>query len=72
LLAGYFLYLQLFFAWISVIDYSLALMVVVLMNQAYVGYASDMNAVVVVFRGTQETRYIAYHFMISVYFFSKY
>jgi hypothetical protein len=40
--------------------------------QAYVGYASDMNAVVVVFRGTQETRYIAYHFMISVYFFSKY
>jgi hypothetical protein len=29
-------------------------------KQAYVGYASDINAIVVVFRGTQENRYIAY------------
>jgi len=27
-----------------------------MMNQAYVGFARDMNAVIVVFRGTQENR----------------
>jgi len=27
-------------------------------KQAYVGFASDINAIVVVFRGTQENRYI--------------
>jgi len=26
--------------------------------EAYVGFASDINAIVVVFRGTQENRYI--------------
>jgi hypothetical protein len=35
-------------------------MLIVLMNQAYVGFASDMNAVVVAFRGTQENRYFFY------------
>jgi hypothetical protein len=37
-----------------------------MMNQAYVGFARGMNAVIVVFRGTQENRlvYISYHFLL--------
>jgi len=34
----------------------LMLMIVFMISQAYVGFARDMNAVIVVFRGTQENR----------------